>query len=404
MQLLSFENAPCFYFSADDAGLLIAVNNTTCEELGYKNDELKDKPLSTILSLPSKIFFQTHLLPILKLHNFAGEIFITLQRKDHQAVPVLINAQREIRNDGSITMYAGIAVHNRKKFEDELVNARKQAEEMLRENTALAQTTNALQANLEELDLTLSIAKKQNDELKQFSHVVTHELQEPLRKLSLYTSMLESEGKQSRKFDLESVIKKLTRVSQKFKSIVHGLQQYTWLSESSLKIKKLDLHKILSVVEAQLREQFPNVSFSIEAENLPEMEADQHQMIILLQQLLSNAIHFRKENEPAIITITCAIIQQNKFRHIADKYKYEDFVRVEIVDKGQGFEPEYGEHVFELFKKLHVQSGEGIGLSLCKKIVENHHGQIFAESKPMLGTTFVLFLPLKRHPLATVSA
>lgn len=386
-----FNQAPCFYFSCTDEGVLIDVNETLCTGLGYTKEELLGKKVDVISTLATRIFQQTHFFPLLKMQGHAEEIFISLQTKQQEQIPLLVNAARTIVNEEAVTVHIGIAVHKRKKFEDELIAAKKAAETALHENTALVQAKQELQQRMEQLDQQLNLINKQNEELRQFNHVVTHDLREPLRKFSVFATML-LEGKDSQ--DQKTIVEKLIRVSEQMRSLISGLQQYVWLTETPVKLTKVALNKLLLIVQQQLRKEYPDVHLIMETEEIPSIYADREQMQLLFYQLLSNVIRFRKGGEEAHARLSASSLQLNKFRNIPGKYQYTDFLKLQLTDKGIGFDAGYKEQVFELFKRLHAESGQGVGLSLCKKIVENHHGTITIDGVKGEGTTITIVLPM----------
>ena len=218
---------PCLYFSSRDDGTLSEVNEPLCKNLGYSREELLGKKIETIFTVATRIFQQTHLFPLLKMQGHAEEIYISLRAKDGEEVPALINAERKELQQEMLTSYAGIIVHQRTKFEDELVAAKKAAETALHQNTALLHAKQDLQKHSEQLDQQMRMVSKQNEELRQFNHVVTHDLQEPLRKLFLFTErLLETDDRVSEK----KMVEKIRLVSGQMRTIFSGLQQYIWLT------------------------------------------------------------------------------------------------------------------------------------------------------------------------------
>ncbi|RZK08555.1 MAG: PAS domain-containing sensor histidine kinase [Flavobacterium sp.] len=384
------ENAPCLYFSCSEEGQIIHCNQFLCKKLGYEKDELIGKKIDTIFTVATRIFQQTHFFPLLKMQGFAEEIFITLQTSAKEQIPVLLNAERKSIDQQVIFIYTGIIVYNRKKFEDELVAARKAAESALNENTQLLQAKLELQKNIERLDREMSTVNRRNEELLQFNKVVTHDLQEPLRKLFVFSTMMQEST------DREMTLKTLQRVqssSEQMRSILSGLQQYVWLTEVDIKYANVNFSHLLLLVKSELEQENKQVKINLEIDDIPPIEADHEQMRFLLYEVLSNAIRFRSHDDLVTVKVSANRLLLNQFKNISGKYKYADHLRLQIKDDGLGFDATYKDQVFELFKRLHPVSGRGVGLSLCKKIVENHHGTISVDSEKGQGTTISIFLP-----------
>jgi sigma-B regulation protein RsbU (phosphoserine phosphatase) len=386
-----FEKAPCGYFSFFDDGTLHVVNDTLCTLLGYEKEELSGKNVESLFTLPTRIFYQTHLFPLVKMHGHAEELFLSLLTKEKQYLPVLLNAQR-METTHAYTACAFIVVPNRKKFEDELVASRKAAEAALEENSELVKTKSALQAQAEALDTQIQLANKHNRELQQLNHVVTHNLKEPLRKILLYLERLQSEPLQQ---SMDANMAKLVKASAQMKTIVADLQQYVWLSGTANNFREVDLNSLIQKLAAALGDENGAALLEVHCDELPLLQADPEQIQLLLYHILSNAIKFRR-GERARVYITATVIPQNKFRNVEQKYKYEDFLKLDMKDEGIGFDPAYRHTIFELFKRLHFISGQGLGLALCRKIAENHSGHISADSRPNEYTTITLLLPLRQ--------
>jgi sigma-B regulation protein RsbU (phosphoserine phosphatase) len=388
------DQAPCLCFAIRDDGTVAGINDAFCTRTGYTSEEVISRKSDFLFTISTRIFQQTHLLPLLKMQGYAEEIYMTLQAKDGQRLPVLINAERKTTGAEAVTIYAGIIVHNRKKFEDELVAAKKAAEAALHENTNLQQAKNELQAYAEQMDRQMDLITKQNEELRQFNRVVTHDLQEPVRKLLIFSDMMQ--GTTDAKTGMEA-IERVRKVSQQMHAVLSGLQQYVWLTEASIHPTLAAIDALLPEVTQQLETEFPGVTLSITKEEIPPIEADQDQMQFLLHQLLSNAVQFRKQGDNVQIQILADTLLLNKFRKVEGKYAYKPFLKLQIRDKGIGFDPVYKEQVFGLFRRLHPESGRGIGLSLCRKIVENHHGTITIDTKKGEGTTVCITLPVQQE-------
>ncbi len=394
---ISFEQAPCYYFVAADEGELIAANEMFCSALGYSMGEIIGKHIEFIFTLATRIFYQTHLFPLLKLQGKAFEIFITVQTRGKEQIPLLCNISRTNEKGHNYISFIGIVVENRKKFEDELLNARKTAENALKENSALSDAKKELQKTINILEGRLHVIKKQNEELSQFNKVLAHDLQEPIRKLSLYISLLtEQKDNRLQEESLEKTIDKIDLSASQIRSIVSGLQQFAWLSENNHNFELVNLNQVIADVKKQLEKEFLGITLLIETDSIPSFMADESQMELLLYHILSNTIRFKKSDSDPTVRINASVIKENYFKNLAGQYKYTDCVRIEIKDNGIGFDNRFKDQVFELFKKLHPASGRGLGLSLAKKIIDNHHGKITVESKPGEGTTIIFVIPIER--------
>lgn len=392
------DTAPCGYFSFSDDGRLQEVNETLCSLVNFSREELLGQRLENILTLPGRIFYQTHFFPLLKIQGHAEEIFITLLAKDKTQLPVLLNAQKHIEGSQHFYACAFITVHNRKKFEDELVAARKEAERALQENVALQAIRQELQQHAEKLDEQLALVHKMNAELQQFNRVITHELQEPLRKIAVFASILKESPLPDTDPRFHGNVEKLLKANERLRAIVSGLQQFMWLQEAPLAFTKVNPGDVLTAAARKVAKEFDPALIMLSFDKMPELMADKEQLELLFYHVLCNCVKFRKEGEKAHISVKGAIIQKNRFRMVVDRYRYEDFLKIDIADQGTGLDPRYKAQVFELFKRLHLTTqGIGIGLPLCRKIVENHAGYITIDGREGKGTTLSVLLPLQQR-------
>lgn len=389
-----YNEIPCVYFSASAEGLITEANKFLYQYLGYTADELIGRKLETIFTLSTRIFQQTHLYPLLQLKGQAEEIYITLKTKNDSHVPVLINAERK-EKDGQIKFqFAGIGLNKRKKFEDEIIAAKKTAEKALNENTSLKATQEELQKQAEELDRQITLVNLQNQELKQLNHLFSHSLQEPLRKLLFYSSqIIETQDEKKIITGTKKINKAIEDISAKLK----GVQQYAWLTNKELRCETIDLHSIILLVKKEIEQDNPGLSILLEGETIPILQANYEQMKFLIKEILLNAVRFRKPGNTVRITFCATTLLLNNFRQLTEKYKYAEFLKLEIKDSGIGFDDKYQEQAFQLFRKLHPIGGLGIGLSLCKKIMENHNGFISLESQKEIGTKVIMLLPVAQE-------
>lgn len=387
------QQAPCIYFSCGDDSKIIEVNDTACQKLGYTREELEGNKAEIIFTVATRIFQQTHFFPLLKMQGHAEEVFITMLAKDKEQLPILINAKRENVNGQDISVYIGIIVPNRKKFEDELLAAKKAAEAALHENKELMEARQQLQMHVEQLDQHMQLVGKQNEELRQFNRVVTHDMQEPMRKMLMFVNMLaDSQAGENEK----AIAGRIKRVSEQMRAVISDLQQYIWLTETSGTYADINLNGVLAAAQEQLKKEVPDIELIIEAEDLPLLQADAEQMQLLFYHLLSNVVRFRKHGNTAHAHISGTSLMLNRFRNTKDKYKYDEVVKLVIADKGVGFDSSRKHILFGLFKRLHAESGRGVGLALCKRVVENHGGTIGIESSLNEGSVITVILPIKQ--------
>lgn len=381
-----YDNGPLGFFTFTDNGTIVSIKETAASNLKYSQFKLKGKDLESIFTLPTRIFYQTHFFPLVKMQGHVEEIFVNLLCSDGEQLPVLLNAKRMEWEGSTVTCCAFIIVRNRKKFEDELVAARNTAEKALHENLELIKAKDELQQQASEIEKHMQLLNRQNDELRQFSHVISHSLREPLRKTLMFSSILEKEAGNKYLDRMVSAVHQLGRV-------VESLQQYVWLNEKRNNFADVDLNLVVANTERQIKEEFGNDVLNLSHDNLASLTGDAEQLQLMLYQILSNSIRYRK-SETATVTISTVIIKQNRFRNIEDKYQYDDYVKMEIKDDGIGFESQYSTLIFGLFQKLNKSEGQGLGLALCKRVAENHGGGIEAESNYGEYTKITVLLPL----------
>lgn len=260
----------------------------------------------------------------------------------------------------------------------------------LTERTAELEKTNALlnKENIERKRVETALAEqarsltRTNAELQQLAYVATHDLREPLRKVRTYAELLERryQGKLDQKAD--KYIHYVMTGAMQMHLLITDLLAYLGVGEKALRLQTIDLNQILKKVLADLELLVVENSAVITHDILPMVQADPSQMVALFRNLISNAIKFRRDDPPEIK------IQAE--RH-PDEWLFM------VSDNGIGIEAEYTERIFVIFQRLHTKeqySGTGIGLAICKKVVENHNGRIWFHSTPGQGTTFYFTLPI----------
>src|SRR4051812_29248289 len=182
--------APSGVLSFTEDGTIISANSYCCSLLEFDDGELNGVNVSSLFTVAGKIFYQTHFYPLVKLHKHAEEIFFKLQTKCKNEVPVVLNAVATSFKDQTIIICSFIQVLNRGKYESEILTAKKNAEEALRKNEVLEKAKKDLELKQKELDKQINLLNSQNNDLLQLGNIITHDLQEPVRKLIMFSHEL----------------------------------------------------------------------------------------------------------------------------------------------------------------------------------------------------------------------
>lgn len=390
--------APCGILSFNDAGVMLYANAVLLEYLGISNDDLIGRNISTILSAGDRIFYQTHLFPMIRLQSRADEIFLSLRGNGGRELPVLANAVRTPQDDSFIIHCVVVPVHRRQQFEAELVQARKKAEDALQSNEALKDAQRALETRTRDLDRRLTRIQEQNAELRRLNRIMSHDFREPIRKMATFADIVASENRDALSPLGSQALDKILAASDRMDALLSRLQQYLALDSAGEKLVTVDLNDVLLSARDEVRRDPADAGAVITCGSLPHIEGYRFQLKMLFEQLFDNAMKFRKKEEEPNVRVECAIVQHNSYRSFAGKYRYVDHARITIADNGIGFEPRFYVYVFEILKKLDPETpGAGMGLAMCKKIVANHYGAISIESSPGAGTTVTVTLPLQQH-------
>jgi PAS domain S-box-containing protein len=226
--------------------------------------------------------------------------------------------------------------------------------------------------------------KRSNSELEQFAYVASHDLQEPLRMVSSYTQLLGRRYGDKFDADAREFMAYIVDAAARMKQLIEDLLAYSRVGTKSKDFKPVALDKPLARAIGNLKAAIDESGAQVTHDPLPTLQADEVQLAQLFQNLMGNALKFRGASVPRI--------------HVAVSDK-QNFVEFQVLDNGIGIEPQYFERIFMVFQRLHDKGeypGTGIGLAICKKVVERHGGQMRVESKPGEGSAFIFTLPKER--------
>jgi signal transduction histidine kinase len=271
--------------------------------------------------------------------------------------------------------------------EQKLLSANHSLQKEIEERKASEEKVRMLNARLVENNLQL---KEINEELDQFAYVASHDLQEPLRKIQVFSDKILMAKKQDE--EVEKYFKKIISSSQRMQSLINDLLSFSRHSTSSSDYKMVDLNLLVKEALVELEIKIEKSNAIIHFENLPVLCAIPSLLQQLFYNLISNALKFRKKDLHAEVTITSRKI----IGATPDQVSFE----ITVADKGIGFDQQFAGDIFRVFKRLHSYhdfEGSGIGLSICKKIVDKHNGTIRAESLPGEGASFIIRLPEKQE-------
>lgn len=261
------------------------------------------------------------------------------------------------------------------KQQHEIETLRLREEHLLRERENEARNSRLLAEKARELE-------RSNLELERFAFAASHDMQEPLRTIISYTQLLEKVCKKRLQPNEEEIISFISEAAKRMQQLIRSLLDYSLVGKAGkLTVRPIDCTKLWEQIVDSLDTSLKETRTEVVVDKLPVVYGEETQIRQLFQNLLTNAVKFRSDDPPRIEVTTEA---------------GEKYCTFHVRDNGIGIEPEYQEQVFSLFKRLHAQEkypGSGLGLSLCKKIVENHGGRIWVESELGKGACFSFTLP-----------
>ena len=347
-------------------GKITDVNEATIEVTGIARDQLVGTDFSSYFTEPEKaregyqqVFAQ----------GFVTDYPLTIHHQDGRLTDVLYNASVYKDTHGNVlgVFAAARDITERKRVEAELAKHREHLEELVLQRTE---------------DLARS-----NRDLEQFAYVASHDLQEPLRAVAGFVALLQQryQGKLDEKAD--GYISLAVDGAARMQTLIGDLLSYSRVGTKGKAMEPTDTRRSLQDALTNLHTSIGESGAVIQVDPLPTVQADAIQLTQLYQNLIANAVKFRSDRPPEI--------------QIGARREQEAW-RFWVRDNGIGIEPQYAERIFMIFQRLHTRKtypGTGIGLAICKRIVERHGGSIWVESQPGQGSTFYFTLPDKGERL-----
>ncbi|MBN2419434.1 MAG: PAS domain S-box protein [Deltaproteobacteria bacterium] len=347
---LFVEHSKDAFYLHKRSGKIIDANKHACEILGYTLEELLTL---SIQDVDQEINLEKHLERWKQMVH--GEP-ITLEgvhrRKDGTTFPVEV---RLVWFESGEEQYMLGLVRD--------ITRRKLMEEELRERTR----------SLE----------RSNRELEQFAYVASHDLQEPLRMVASYTQLLAKRYKDKLDSDADEFISYAVDGANRMQMLINDLLHFSRVGTKGKEFSMTGFDTVLEKTMRDLKKRIEENGAEVTIDSMPTLMADAGQIGQVFQNLISNAIKFRNAAPPEI--------------HISSEKNGDNWI-FSVSDNGIGIAPEYSTRIFEIFQRLHSKEeypGSGIGLAICKKIVERHGGKIWIESEPSKGTTFYFTIPIQ---------
>jgi signal transduction histidine kinase len=248
-------------------------------------------------------------------------------------------------------------------------------------NLQLEAAEEALQERTRQLAERVEELARSNAELERFAYVASHDLKEPLRMITSYTTLLARRYKGKLDRDADEFINYAVDGAVRMEQLIQDLLLYSRVGIRDVVFKPVDCEVVYSRALANLQAALRETSALVTHDPLPTIQGDDTQLVQVFQNLIGNGIKFRGEITPCI--------------HVSVKDKKKEWV-VAVEDNGIGIDPQYADRIFVIFQRLHGRAdypGNGIGLAICKKVVENHGGRIWFKSQPRKGATFYFTIP-----------
>lgn len=247
-----------------------------------------------------------------------------------------------------------------------------------------------------ELERKLQELNRSNSELKQFAYIASHDLQEPLRKIRTFSDKLVYKHQDELDTETGIVIARIEASARRMQELIQDMLNFTGLVSREDRMTDVDLNPVITDVLKEYIEITKTRHAIITWDKMPVIKGNTQQLTLLFKSLFDNAFKFAKPGVPPEIKLTCNIVDGNNEddAHLRGKQYY----KIQMEDKGIGFNNEFAEKIFMIFQRLHTQQsgyrGKGIGLAIAQRIMTNHNGVIMARGMINDGATFIMYFPL----------
>ncbi len=353
-----FDDAPIAYHEIDSNGVVLRVNQVECELLGYDPSAMTGRHIWEFVAEDERDASRTAVLEkmaqIRPLKTFARDYV----RKDGTRLVVEVHENLIRNSHGAVTGIRSALLD---------ITARKRAEE-------------SLERQAQELS-------RSNLELQQFAYVASHDLQEPLRKIQAFGDLLKTRYADTLSEQGRDYLTRMQNAAGRMQLLINDLLSLSRAGTRRQMFASVDLNNVTKAVLSDLEIRIEQLGATVNVGSLPTIEADAVQLTQLIQNLVGNALKFHKKNESPVVTVSSKVLLE------------EGTCELTIADNGIGFDEKYLDRIFQVFQRLHGRAeyeGTGVGLAVCRRIVERHGGTITAHSIQGEGAQFVVTLPIEQ--------
>jgi signal transduction histidine kinase len=229
-----------------------------------------------------------------------------------------------------------------------------------------------------------------------FNYIASHDLQEPLRKIKMFTNRIVEMNSSSLADNVKQSLNRIVNSTERMQELINDLLAFSRASAVEKNFESVDLNTMLDEVLSSFKHAIEEKNGTLTSKGLPTLRIIRFQFQQLLENIISNAIKYSRKDVAPKIEITSSLVNGNQIENeIARDDK--EYWKIAIADNGIGFDQQHAKRIFEVFQRLHAKSeysGTGIGLAICKKIAENHNGFITAEGKLGSGAVFNIYIPV----------
>jgi signal transduction histidine kinase len=354
------DRAPCGFLTFGDDGVVLTINARLLATLGVSREAVVGQPFEKLLTISSRIFYQTHMLPMLKLQPAVEELFLTLRCGDGGDVAVLANVAKHEENGSAIYDCAFMRLRERRKWEDEIVRARRSAEEANRVNSAMLS-------------------------------MMSHDVRTPIGSISGYCDLLLMGIRGELGVEQRHDVERMKKASEYVLGLIDDILSFTRLRAGEVarfNMKVLDVESVLAQTEALLGIRIEQAGLAYERQHCTsdiKVVADPDRLQQILLNVLTNAVKFTSKG--GRITVSCATTHEGTL--------------INVTDTGKGIPPDHIERIFDAFVQVPgttasgagMQKGFGLGLAISRSLARKMDGELSVVSELGQGSTFTIKLP-----------